>query len=202
MMIQSIATKNFLRYGKIHSSPYYEALGKAAESLGYPEEGTKYLPSAEVLEQEEILAHYSALFGGIDVQIGCCYGRNRRMNALEWHKSSEIVVALTDMILLLGDLRDFKEGSYDSGLLEAFMLSAGESVELYATTLHFCPIGVGDAPFKNVVILPRGTNTPLPAPPEDPLLISKNKWLIIHPAFEAQVKLGRFIGIRGENLQF
>ena len=202
MTVCSIEDERFLRYGKRISSPYTEVLKKASESLDFPPQGTKYIPSVQAFEQDGLLAYYGALFGGLDVQIGCCFGRNGVMNALEWHKSSEIVVALTDMILLLGDLRDYKDGAYDSGLLEAFLLPAGESVELYATSLHFCPIGVEGAPFKNVVILPRGTNTPLPAPAEDKLLVSKNKWLIIHPAFEAQVKLGRVIGIRGENLRF
>ena len=76
----------------------------------------------------------------------------------------------------------------------------GESVELYSTTLHFCPINVKDTPFTNVVVLPKGTNTPLESPTSDKRLISKNKWLIIHKDFKVQVELGRDIAIVGENI--
>jgi hypothetical protein len=54
--------------------------------------------------------------------------------------------------------------------------------------------------FKNVVILPRGTNTPLEMPSDDKMLISKNKWLIVHPDFTKQVELGRVVGLVGENI--
>ena len=35
-------------------------------------------------------------FGGLPVQIGYCNGSNVKLNALEYHRSSEIDIAVTD----------------------------------------------------------------------------------------------------------
>ncbi len=201
MKIYSIYDEAFKKYGQALDAPYYKQLKEAAKGLSLPVGATAYNASEAVLEEAEVLDHYSQHFGGLDVQIGYCRGENHLMNALEWHKSSEIAVALSDMILLLGDIRDMQNKKYDSSHLEAFRLKEGESIELWATTLHFCPISIGDTPFRNVVILPRGTNTPLDPPSDDKRLISKNKWLIIHPQFKAQLALGRDPAIIGENIK-
>ena len=200
MNFYSINDEKFKKYGRPICAPYYEKLKAAAASLPLPVGATSYIASEDALEEPETLIYYKNFFGGLDVQIGYCRGENHLMNALEWHKSSEVALALSDMILLLGDLRDMKDGKYDSSQLEAFLLKEGESIELYATTLHFCPISADNAPFKNVVILPHGTNTPLDTPSSDKRLISKNKWLIIHPEFRAQVELGRDVAITGKNI--
>ena len=60
------------------------------------------------------------------------------LNALEYHRSSEANVAVTDIILLLGQQSDITEDfTYDTAQLEAFFIPAGTAVELYATTLHY-----------------------------------------------------------------
>lgn len=201
MRIYTIADKRFLQYGRQIASPYYQELKERAKEIAMPETGSVYRASESLFETAETLRYYQEAFGGMDVQIGYCYGFNDRLNALEWHKNSELCVALSDMVLLLGDMREMQDGKYDSANVKAFLLKAGESVELYVTTLHFCPINVKDEPFKNVVILPRGTNTPLDEKSSDKRLIAKNKWLIIHPDFKKQVELGREIGILGENIK-
>ncbi len=201
MNIYSIKDEKFKKYGRPIDAPYYEKLKSAANTLPLPLGATSYRASEDALEDPDTLLYYKNFFGGLDVQIGYCRGENHLMNALEWHKSSEVAVALSDMILLLGDMRDMKDGQYNSGDLKGFLVKEGQSIELYATTLHFCPISVDNTPFKNVVILPRGTNTPLDMPASDKRLISKNKWLIIHPDFKAQLELGREVAILGENIK-
>ena len=93
--------------------------------------------------------------------------------------------------------------------LEAFFVPAGTAVELYATTLHYTPIGTkeNDYAFKTGVILPFGTNFPLGVKlgaeaeeeklPEEKLLFAKNKWLIAH---EEGGEEGAFIGLTGKNI--
>ena len=54
------------------------------------------------------------------IQIGYCNGSNVKLNALEYHRSSEIDIAVTDLILLLGCQQDIKEDTYDTALVEAF----------------------------------------------------------------------------------
>ena len=46
----------------------------------------------------------SKSFGEMEIQIGYCNGHNSMLNALEYHKSSEINVAATDAVLLLGSI--------------------------------------------------------------------------------------------------
>ena len=84
------------------------------------------------------------------------------MNALEYHRSSEIDIAVTDLILLLGCQQDIKEDTYDTALVEAFFVPAGTAVELYATTLHYAPCNAKAGGFRCVVVLPKGTNEALP----------------------------------------
>lgn len=201
MTIYTIDDTCFLQYGKRIENPFYQKLKQLAQNIQMPSEGSAYHASEECFETAEMLAYYKQVFGGMEIQIGYCYGFNDSLNALEWHKNAEIGVALTDLILLLGDIREMQDGKYDSKNLKAFLVKAGEAIELYATTLHFCPINAKKEAFGNVVILPRGTNTPLEEKSLDKRLISKNKWLIIHPEFTKQVELGRVIGIVGENVK-
>ena len=55
---------------------------------------------------------------------------------------------------------------------------------MYETTLHYAPCGVDGKGFKDVIILPKGTNADITKNPdaagEDRLLTAENKWLIAH----------------------
>ena len=152
----------------------------------------------------------NTLYGELSVEIGYCSGHNKMLNALEYHRSSEANVAVTDIILLLGHQSDITEDfTYDTAQLEAFFVPAGTAVELYATTLHYVPIGTkeNDYAFKMGVVLPFGTNFPLGVTlgaeaekeklPEEKLLFAKNKWLIAH---EESGEEGAFIGLTGKNI--
>ena len=201
MKIYSIHSAEFKLFGKVLSFPFINAFEKVAEGIDFPETGASYMASVKEFETDENLAYYSELFGHLDIQIGYCWGRNDRLNALEWHKSSEINCALEDMILLLGNMQDIDgDGMFNSKNIKAFLLKKGESIEIYQTTLHFCPCMSNDKPFKNVVVLPQNTNTPLSVKTNDKRLIAKNKWLICHPECKKQVDLGRVVGIKGENI--
>ena len=72
---------------------------------------------------------------------------------------------------------------------------------MYATTLHYAPCSVDGKPFKNVVILPAGTNSDLEnavkGAAEDPCLFATNKWLIAHE--DAKVA-GAVNGLKGVNV--
>ena len=50
-----------------------------------------------------------SLYGGLPIQIGYCNGNNHLLNAVEYHRSSEINVAATDLILLIGSEQDIEE---------------------------------------------------------------------------------------------
>ena len=136
------------------------------------------------------------------IQIGMCNGHNKALNAVEYHRDSEINVALYDMVLLIGELKDVTEDfKYDTSKIEAFLVPAGVAVEMYATTLHYAPCHVEDQGFKAVVVLPKGTNYDLTFKnsytKEDKLLTAVNKWLIAHE--DAKID-GAFNGLVGENI--
>lgn len=163
-----------------------------------------YVPSVEEMEAlpdaEEMK---NRGFGGLPIQIGYCNGDNRKLNGLEYHRSSEINIAVNNLVLLLGREQDIEaDGTYDTSRVEAFFVPAGTVIEVYATTLHYAPCTAeGENGFRCVVVLPKGTNTELDfaagAEGEDRLLAAKNKWLISHE--EAGI-VGAFCGLKGENI--
>ncbi len=139
-------------------------------------------------------------FGGMPTQLGYCYGHSNMLNALEWHKCSEINVAVTELILLLGDVRDIEEGNkYNSDKVKAFRVLKGEAIEVYATTLHFCPIEASKDGFGCVVGLLKGTNTDLEFESEDKLIFRTNKWIMAHNENTALLNRGVVGGIYGIN---
>ena len=85
-----------------------------------------------------------------------------------------------------------------------FFVEKGTAVEMYQTTLHLSPCRTSDEGFKDIVILPRGTNTPFkrrpePADQEGKLLLQRNKWVIAHPEREPLIRQGAYPGLLGEN---
>ena len=202
MIIHSVHDAAFSRYGFVREGDF-SALINAAKAVALPESGSAYEPSVETLEKAgNAKKVYDGFFGGLDAQIGLCYGHNNRMSALEWHACPEINTAASDFILLLGDVRDLTDGGrrYDSARLEAFLVKAGETVELYAGTLHFCPIEASADGFRCVVGLLRGTNTLLPEKTDDDRLFKTNKWLLCHKDNAALLAKGAVGGIDGDDI--
>ena len=203
MKIYSVYDAEFVRYGRVHSGIESAALLREMEKIPLPESGTAYEPSIAALEACEAFADYrTSVFGGMPVQLGMCWGRNTKLNCLEYHRDSEINIAVTDLILILGKEQDITEDhTYDSSKMEAFLIPAGTTIEVYATTLHYAPCNVAASGFKCVVVLPKGTNTDITLEekhtPEDDLLFARNKWLLSHP--DANIA-GSVAGIKGENL--
>lgn len=202
MKIQNVTDASFGKYGKVMTEFSFEQILKEMEHTPLPED-VVYVPSVETLEALPEAQDVSRKgFGGLPVQIGYCNGDNSRLNALEYHRSSEIDIAATDLILLLGCQQDIEaDDTYDTSKVEAFFVPAGTAVELYATTLHYAPCSVKANGFRCVIVLPKGTNEELPFKPaeegENRLLTAVNKWLIAHE--EAGID-GAFCGLRGENI--
>lgn len=210
MKVKQVTDTSFRKYGKILTGIDFSEIYNVLEEMDYPED-VEYAASFGPLEEPEFRQKLSnTLYGELSVEIGYCSGHNKMLNALEYHRSSEANVAVTDIILLLGHQSDITEDfTYDTAQLEAFFVPAGTAVELYATTLHYVPIGTkeNDYAFKMGVVLPFGTNFPLGITlgaeaekeklPEEKLLFAKNKWLIAH---EEGGEEGAFIGLTGKNI--
>lgn len=207
MEIISVADKRFKKYGRVINNIDFGTLVDAMKETFVPE-NVVYEPTVENLEKLEVAAEIkNKFFGELPIQIGYCNGHNELLNAVEYHRSSEINVAATDAILILGNLWDVEDDfTYDTSKMEAFLVPAGTAVELYATTLHYAPCGVDNKGFQVAVILPRGTNFELTTEHakcplcggEDALITAANKWLIGHE--EGGLPKGSFIGLKGKNL--
>lgn len=202
MKIYDVTDERFRKYGKIVKNIDFSTLAEAMKVTPVPED-VVYEPQIEEFMKLPVAEEIRRVFyGELPIQIGYCNGHNTRLNAVEYHRSSEINVAATDAVLLLGLEADVEEDfSYDTAKMEAFLVPAGTAVELYATTLHYAPCHVKEGGFQVAVILPAGTNYPLEethANGEDALITAKNKWLIGHA--EGGLPEGSFLGLNGKNL--
>ncbi|WOC32947.1 MULTISPECIES: DUF4867 family protein [Caproicibacterium] len=205
MEIQKLDAPAFVPYGRVISDFDCAALQNAMEQLTAPS-NVIYEPGIPALENLSVAQEISErLFGGLPTQVGYCNGENHQLDAVEYHRSSEINYAATDLILLLGRQQDIDPAThqYDTAKMEAFLVPAGTMLEVYATTLHYAPCSV-NGKFRCMVALPKGTNEPLKFTPkksgEDALLFAQNKWLLAHPESGLD-KDGAFLGLTGENLR-
>lgn len=208
--IHELSEPGFARYGRLLSG--YDATHLIAlvdGSTAIDGEKNTYVASVPEFEKDSLLQVFSdAVFGGLPLQAGYCNGPNSKLNGLEYHKTPEIFIAITDCVLILGRLEDVRAyRNYDTAKTEVFFFPAGSIVECFASTLHFSPCKTESSGFKSIIILPRGTNFPLDANPvnaEDPetrLLFMKNKWLLAHIERTPLIERGAWPGLDGKNIE-
>ncbi len=200
--IYSVHDRAFESYGRVIDGISADGFASAALEIPMPTAGSAYVPSVpafEALSDAEKIKNQ--IFGTLPTQIGYCYGKNSMMNATEWHASSEVNIALTDLVLLLSHVWQIKEGWTHSSDFKAFFVPKGTVIEVFATSLHFCPCEVSDGGFGCVVALPEGTNFPLSSTSEDGLLFRRNKWLLAHVENVPLIEKGAKGGIFGENIK-
>ncbi len=205
MHVYSVLDPEFKPYGKVLEGYDTAELVEAMNRIPLPEEGTAYSPAIDSLEACSVFGKFSDhAYGGMPVQLGMCWGRNTRLNCLEYHRDSEVNVGTTDYVLLLAREDEIEDGMLDTSRVKAFRAPAGLPVEVYATTLHYAPCHIDEkVGFRVAVVLPRGTNTEKPdAAPfceEDRWLTARNKWLLAHPESD-EAKNGAHIGLKGINI--
>lgn len=202
MKIYDVTDERFRVYGRVVKNIDFAPLVEELKKTPVPE-GVVYEPKVEAFMALPVAEEIRRVFyGELPVQIGYCNGHNVLLNAVEYHRCSEVNVAATDAVLIVGRQQDVTENcTYDTAKMEAFLVPAGCAVELFATTLHYAPCHVAEGGFQVAVILQDGTNYPLDEPHdngEDAILAAKNKWLIGHP--EGGLPEGSFIGLFGKNL--
>lgn len=211
MKVLSVNDAEFRKYGRVVTNVDFTQLIQAIKDTTPIPEGVAYEPSVASLEATDAMKALSeTTYGEMPIQIGYCNGHNCMLNALEYHRDSEINVAATDAILMLGLLADVEpDFTYDTSKVKAFLVPAGTAVEVFATTLHYAPCGVDGKAFQVGIVLPKGTNEALKtkhaavaadgtAPNEDALITAVNKWLIGHA--EGGLDAGSFLGLKGKNL--
>lgn len=200
--IFDVHSKEFSTFGRIIEGVDITEIVAAAKKIENPERGSCYLPGVETFEKLDIAGKIKTkFFGEMKIQVGYCWGYNSLFNATEWHTSSEINIAVTDLLIIVGHVWDVENNTIDTSAFKAFFVPAGTVLECYATTLHYGPCQVKDNGFGWVVALPEGTNTPLSGEYDDKLLWAKNKWLISHIENTELVEKGAVAGVTGKNFE-
>lgn len=205
MTFYSVYDPEFKPYGKVLEGYDTAELLAAMNAIPLPESGTAYEPGIESLEACAVFNEFSdRAYGGMPVQLGMCWGRNTKLNCLEYHRDSEVNIGTGEFVLLLALESEITDGMLDTSVVKAFKAPAGVPVEVYATTLHYAPCHLcADEGFRVAVVLPKGTNTAkpdfVPACEEDSWLTARNKWLLAHPDAD-EAKSGAHIGLTGINI--
>lgn len=204
MEILSVHSTEFKAYGRQVDNVDFASLLEELRKTPVPE-AVVYEPSVKALEATATYTQLTRItYGEMPIQIGYCNGHNSMLNALEYHKDSEINVMATDAILLLGLRSELEDDfTYDTGKVKAFFVPAGTAVEIYATSLHYAPCGVAGEGYQVAIVLPKGTNYPFVEKRdrnagEDRMMTAVNKWVIGHP--EGGLDDSCFLGLKGENL--
>jgi len=186
--IKSVYDDAFKTYGKVIDFIDVSDMIEVMRHTEIPEEGNVYVPSYELLEEchsfQMIRKH---IYGGMPIQAGYCNGKNTTVNGFEYHKGSEINIAVDGFMLNLGHVWDMDQYHYEINKAEVFYVPEGTVIEMYQTTLHLSPCRIKDEGFRCPVILPLGTNMDFEGEihchenAEDQILLKQNKWVAAHP---------------------
>ena len=195
MEIKKITDKAFRKYGRVVQGIDFSDLVEAIKRETPLPDGVAYEPSIAALEATTAAKELQKkTYGELPIEVGYCNGHNYKLNAIEYHRSSEINVAATDAVLIVGMQQDITDDfTYDTAKMEAFLVPVGTAVEIYATTLHYAPCSADENGFKVGIVLEEKHEGW-----EDALITAQNKWLIGHP--EGGLDAGAHIGLIGKNL--
>lgn len=206
--ILPITDDSFTAFGRILDTKYFsDAIQYLENETEVPDSGNNYVAHDPLLE-EGILSKdvYTDVFGGIKLQFGYVNGHNQLLNSLEYHKSSEINIAASSLIIMVGHYKDIKMLKYNTKNVKAYFVPKGTVIEFYPFTLHFSPCEVIENGFKCGVILPYHTNVDFVKATvlnndEDQLLFKTNKWILSHQDHTRFIDLGVVGRLEGINYQ-
>ena len=206
----------FQRYGKVLRGYHTAGLQKLLAARRIAPDRAEYergLPRRSAAPRRARSKPFARdVFGGPErtCRSAACTGRNAKLNALEYHKSAEVVVVGADMIVFVGLASDIQWPSGSSTTLgpsaRPFSCPAARCSRMYPWCLHYAPAHASLAEgFRCAVILPRGTNTEVDFPAnragEGRLLLGKNKWVLAHAEEESLRALSAHPGLQGVNVE-
>ena len=131
MHIYSVTDPEFRSYGSVLEGYDTDELLAAMEKIALPEEGTAYRPGIDSLEECAIFDELrDRAYGGMPIQLGMCWGRNTKLNCLEYHRDSEVNIGTSDFILLLARRDEIEGGMLETNKVKAFRVPAGKAAVL------------------------------------------------------------------------
>ena len=128
--VKSVKDEEFRTYGRVlelDAADFVKAI-QAHEEV--PAGQVVYEPSTAEFEALPLFQELAAkVYGEMPIEFGHCSGWNSRLNAVEYHRSSEIDIAATDLILMLGRQQDIDvaDNTYETKHIECFFVPAGTS---------------------------------------------------------------------------
>lgn len=210
LKIKAITDPAFTRYGRVLTDFDPSEIIARAKAILPTTDRVVYQTSVPELEEPCAFneALYQEVYGGMPMQVGWCYGRNRALGGVEYHKGIEINVCLVDTVFVVGSLLDIEFGdeiSYDGTKPETFFAPAGTVAEFAPWNLHLAPCqAYENADFATLVYLPKGTNERLPYEVtrrgESRLLLAVNKWLLAHESAKGMIEHGIIGGMHGPQI--
>jgi hypothetical protein len=210
-MILRIDSSAFAQYGRVLKEiAVNELIDKADHLTEIPTEGNLYVADLDALHQEPQASVLGQYFGFQEIEIGYCNGKNTTINGVEYHKSPELFIAVTDCLQFLtrfDRLKDFS--TVDTLDAELFYFPKGSAVLIDPLVLHLSPCAVHKEGFKSIIVLPKQTNEPLSkammeakrvsTDAETRILFKQNKWMLAHPERQQLIRNGVPIGLAGLN---
>ncbi|MFT8351629.1 DUF4867 family protein [Clostridium saccharoperbutylacetonicum] len=202
LKIKTTEDLELTQYGRVLSGfDFTELIKYAEENTEIPSEGNSYTASVAEIENFEVISKIrNRIYGTLEIEAGPCTGQNTSLTGVEYHQGSEVTIAVTDCILIIGKLQDMVDNIYDSNKAEIFYLKKGQAVELYGTTLHYTPCKVNDDGFMTIVVLLKETNASIEKT-DNVILTKKNKYFITHESQIEKVKSGVYPGLVGELIE-
>lgn len=202
MKIQNVSDAAFKKYGKVITGLDCSDIIAAMAETPCPE-NVVYVPGAESLEScasAKDIAY--TLYGGMPVQIGYCNGNNHKLNGLEYHRDSEVNIAVTDLILLIGSEQDIENGKYDTSKVGSVPRCPPAPFTRFTPprcTTRRAMQTTAASSASSRCRRARTTDIEKRAPKteEDKMLFARNKWLLMHPEAAEE---GQYVGLVGENI--
>lgn len=204
-LIMDVRDASFAEYGMVYPTVKLPEMKKFL----YGVERTEfeyYVPCEDkLMELPEADVFKNEFFGQVPCQVGWYYGKGTKLNAVEYHKCSEVLYEYEPCVIVIAKQWEIEDGKLDTSKMKLFYVPAETCVELYATTLHFAPARATAEPVMQIVAQSYNTNTPLPKVTEGithehPWLLQRNKWVLAHPEAAEALGADAYIGLVGENV--
>ena len=131
--ITSVFDDAFKTYGRVvEGYDFSGMIGYMKGSTEIPENGNIYVASVPEMEALPVAEEVKqCLYGDMEIEVGYCNGRNTTYNGFEYHKGSEINVAVTDFMLVLGHTWEIAaDNTYKVEDARVFFVPEGTAIEM------------------------------------------------------------------------
>ena len=105
--MKKVNEDSFRPYGRILNLDVTDFIEAITSQPATPAGQVIYEPSVKAFEALPLFIQLTVkIYGEMPIEFGHCSGFNNTLNAVEYHRSSEIDIAATDLILMLGKQQD------------------------------------------------------------------------------------------------